>query len=127
MSKEKIAVILMILCTFGVVVLVLGAEKYRRDVYFTETLIARAPENGNWYPRQIHAKQGEEVRLLIRNIETVTHGFAIPDLMVAEQEIKAGTVKVLKFTPKQKGTFPFMCTVWCSANHMNMKGELIVE
>ena len=83
-------------------------------------LVARAPDNGNWYPKQIRVPLGKEVRLLICNIETVTHGFALPDFKVAVNEIKAGNVKVVKFTPEKRGTFPFMCTVWCFDRHMEM-------
>ncbi len=104
-----------------------GIEKFRRSRRFTAELIARAPENGNWYPRTLTVPAGKEVRLLIRNIETVTHGFAIPDLGVAVEEIKAGNVKTVNFTPRERGTYPFMCTVWCSDRHMQMRGKLVVE
>jgi len=64
---------------------------------------------------------------MIRNIETVTHGFALPDFNIAVPEIKAGEVAVIRFKPDKRGVFPFMCTVWCSPKHMNMRGELVVE
>lgn len=125
--NEIIAVTLMILVTVGTVLGILGIERYRSNKFFTVELTARAPENGNWYPRKIRAILGEEVRIRIRNIDTVTHGFAIPEFRVAAGEIKGGQVKVVKFTPDKRGEFPFMCTVWCSERHMEMKGELIVE
>lgn len=126
-KSELIAVVLIFLATIGTIVGVFAIEKYRRSKLFTVELIARAPDNGNWYPKQIRVPLGKEVRLLIRNIETVTHGFALPEFQVAVGEIKAGNVKVVKFTPDKRGTFPFMCTVWCSDRHMEMRGELIVE
>lgn len=127
-KKELIAVILVIVSTIGTVAGIYAIENYRRKKFYTVELIARAPENGNWYPDQLKIPYGtKEVKILIRNIETVTHGFAIPDLGVAAGEIKAGEVKVIKFIPDKKGTFPFMCTVWCSTRHMQMRGELIVE
>ena len=126
-KKELIAVLLVIFATAGTVLGVIGIEKYRRVKFYTVELIARAPEHGNWYPRKIKLAYGKEAKLLIRNIETVTHGFAIPDLNVGVDQIKAGEVKVVKFTPNKKGTFPFMCTVWCSERHMEMRGEIIVE
>ncbi len=125
--NEKIAVILFILATVGAILGVFGIEKYRRSRFYTVELIARAPDNGSWYPKEIRVPLGEEVKILIRNIETVTHGFAIPDFNVAAGEIKAGEVAVVKFTPDKRGTFPFMCTVWCSERHLEMKGEIIVE
>ena len=125
--NEFIAVILMFFVTIGTVLGVFAVEKYRRSRFYVVELIARAPNNGNWYPRQIKAPFGKEVRILIRNIETVSHGFALPDFNISINEIKAGEVKVVKFTPDKKGVFPFMCTIWCSDEHLHMTGELIVE
>ena len=126
-KNELFAIVLVFLSTVGTLVGILAFEKFRQSKFFTLQLIARAPEHGNWYPRKITVPLGKEVKILIRNIETVTHGFAIPDFGVAIPEIKAGEVRVVKFTPDKKGTFPFMCTVWCSEHHLNMRGELIVE
>ena len=125
--RELIAVILVIFSTVGVVLGIFGIEKYRRSKLYTVELLAREPDHGNWYPREITVPLGQEVRILIRNIETVSHGFALPDFNVAVKEIKAGEVAVVKFTPDKRGQFPFMCTVWCSDRHMEMTGELIVE
>lgn len=126
-KRESIAIILVLLATVGTILGVFGFEKYRRQE-FSVVLIARAPEHGNWYPSKIKVPYGkEEVKILIRNIDTVTHGFAIPALNIALEEIKGGEVKVVKFTPDKKGVFPFMCTVWCSERHLEMQGELIVE
>ncbi len=125
--SEVIAVVLIILASVGTIAGIFAIEKYRRSRLFTVELTARAPENGNWYPRTITVPAGKEVRLMIRNIETVTHGFAIPDLEVAIDEIKAGNVKTVRFTPEKPGTYPFMCTVWCSDRHMQMTGNLVVE
>src|SRR3989338_9253868 len=125
--QEFIAIIIFLFATIGVVVGVFAIEKYRLSKFYTVELIARAPEHGNWYPCKIKVPSRKEATILIRNIETVTHGFAIPDLNVSAGEIKAGEVKVVKFTPNKKGRFPFMCTVWCSDYHMNMTGEITVE
>lgn len=126
-NQEKIAITLMIFATLGTILGVFAIEKFRVKRFYTVELIARAPEHGNWYPRKIKVPLGKEVKILIRNIETVTHGFAIPDLNVSAGEIKAGEAKVVKFTPNKKGRFPFMCTVWCSDQHLNMSGEITVE
>ena len=126
-KNELIAIILVALATMGTIFGVLGFERYRKQQFSVE-LIARTAEHGNWYPDKIRVPYGEEeVKILIRNIDTVTHGFAIPALNIAVKEIKGGEVKVVKFTPDKKGVFPFMCTVWCSERHLEMYGELIVE
>ena len=125
--NELFAVVLISLATIGAIIGVFAIEKFRISRFYSLELIARAPEHGNWYPQKFKLAYGKEARILIRNIETVSHGFAIPDFGVAIAEIKAGHAEVVKFTPDKKGTFPFMCTVWCSERHMQMRGELIVE
>ena len=136
--NEKIAVTLMLLATVGTIIGVFAIENYRRKRFFTVELISRSPLNGNWisrgkdgiwHPRKIYAPFGKEVRLYIRNIETVSHGFALPDFNLEPpiNEIKAGEVAVVKFMADKKGTFPFFCTVWCSNEHLGMSGEFIVE
>ena len=126
-KNELVAILFVFLATVGTVVGIFAFEKFRQNKFFTVQLTARAPEHGNWYPRKIIVPVGKEVKILIRNIETVTHGFALPDFNVAVKEIKAGEVVVVEFTPDKKGAFPFMCTVWCSDQHMNMTGEIVVE
>jgi len=124
---EFIAVALMLMATVITVGVVLGAETYRRNSSFTVELTARAPEFGGWYPNRITVRLGTEVKLFIRNIDTVSHGFALPDFQVAVPEIKAGETAVVQFQANKRGTFPFVCTVWCSDRHMEMRGELVVE
>lgn len=125
--REIIATILVILATAGTALGVVGVEQYRRSQFYTAELTVRAPEHGNWYPRKITVPLGEQVRLYMRNVDTVSHGFALPDFGVAVPEIRAGVVEVVQFTADKKGTFPFMCTIWCSDRHMEMTGELVVE
>ncbi len=125
--NEILAVILVLLATVGTVLGVFGVEKYRRSKLYTIELLARSPNNGNWYPREFKIPLGKEVKILIRNVETVSHGFALPDFNVGVGEIKAGEVAVVRFTPDKRGTFPFMCTVWCSDEHLEMNGKIIVE
>lgn len=126
-KQEIIAVILMLLATLGAVAAILGFEKFRISRYYTAELIARAPEHGNWFPRTITVSKGQQVRLLIRNIETVSHGFALPDFNAAIREIKAGHAETVTFTPDKTGKFPWLCTVWCSDRHPEMTGTLIVQ
>lgn len=125
--NEIIAVTLIILATVGTVLGIFAIEDYRRGKLYTVELTARAPDRGNWYPEKITVPFGKEVKILIRNIETVSHGFALPEFNVAVNEIKAGEVAVVQFMPNKRGTFPFMCTVWCSPRHLEMTGELVVE
>jgi len=126
-KSEIIAIMLVVLATVGTVFGILAIEKYRIKKIYTTELIAREPAHGNWYPRTLKVPYGKEVKILIRNIGTVSHGFALPEFNAGVAEIKAGEVAVVKFLANKKGTFPFMCTIWCSAEHLQMNGEVVVE
>jgi heme/copper-type cytochrome/quinol oxidase subunit 2 len=125
--NELIAVILVILSTVGAVLGIFAIEKFRRTQFYTAELIARTTEHGNFYPDTIVVPYNQEVRILIRNIDTVSHGFALPAFNAAAKEIKAGEAVAVSFKADKKGTFPFHCTVWCSERHMEMGGELVVK
>lgn len=100
-------------------------ERYRtRDI--DATILARAPERGNFTPDRLTVPRGQEVRLRIRNVDTIAHGFAIPELGVDAGEIKSGEVSIISFTPTQTGSFAFYCTVWCGDYHLQMHGVLEV-
>ncbi len=98
----------------------------RRTSDLTADILARAPEKGNFWPRLIKVSTGKKVKLRIRNIDTVMHGFAIPALEVDAGEIKAGYNKILEFTPQKPGRYDFYCTTWCSEFHLQMRGILEV-
>jgi heme/copper-type cytochrome/quinol oxidase subunit 2 len=127
MRKQEITAILLVIASSILTVLAVFAyESYRRQQH-TIRLVAQAPEKGNWSPRVIKAKKGEEVEIIIRNIDVVTHGFYLPAFDVMLREIKAGEVVEVSFTPDAAGEYPFYCGVWCSDYHMHMRGKLIVE
>jgi len=112
-------------CTVLPVLAIWAYEAYlTRDL--TAEIIARAPEKGNYSPSELTVLAGKRVRLRVRNVDTVTHGFAIPQLGVDAGEIKAGHVVVLDFTPEQPGLYDFYCTTWCGDYHLQMRGTLKV-
>ncbi len=126
-KREFLGIALVFLSSVGTVGGILAVEQYRRQTQFSAELVARQPDYGNWYPRTLRVPYGRPLRLMIRNIDTVSHGFAVPDFRVAVREIKAGEVEVVEFTPDKRGTFPFLCTVWCSPRHQQMRGTLVVQ
>lgn len=116
---------LVIICVVGPIVAAIVYESYRtKDL--TAEIIARAPERGNFSPQKLSVPVGKLVRLQIRNIDTVMHGFAIPALGVDAGEIPAGRVVRLEFTPEKVGTYDYYCTTWCSEFHLQMRGVLEV-
>lgn len=126
MNKKTIASgILLLVCTIGPIVVTFAYESYRtRDL--TGEILARAPEKGNFSPQVLKVPFGQKVKLRVRNVDTVMHGFAIPALEVDAGEIKAGHSKILEFTPEKPGEYNFYCTVWCSEFHLQMRGLLVV-
>lgn len=126
MKAKAILVAAIVLgCTVLPVVAILGYEAARSE-QFTHEIIARAPERGNYLPRKLVLPLGEPVRLRVRNVDTVTHGFTIPDFDIDVGELKAGHSTIVEFTPDEVGTHDFYCTVWCSEYHLRMRGVIEV-
>jgi plastocyanin len=127
MSVKGLLVAVAVLAVFvvGPVVAVYGYEAYRtRDL--TVEILARAPELGNFSPREVILKANEPAKIRARNVDTVTHGFACPGLGIAAAEVKAGRVEVFELTPKETGRHDYYCTVWCSDHHLQMRGVIEV-
>jgi|SRR3990172_5653591 len=122
-AKALLSLILLLACTVGPIVAGLAYEAYRTRG-LTADIIARAPEKGNFTPQRVKVRVGEKIRLRVRNVDTVMHGFAIPALEVDAGEIKAGHSEILEFIVDEPGVYDYYCTVWCSEFHMQMRGVL---
>ena len=124
-TKTIISAVLLLVCTVGPIIATLAYESSRtRDL--TAEILARTPEKGNFSPRLVKVPLGQKVKLRVRNIDTVMHGFAIPALGIDAGELKAGHYAILEFTPKKPGKYDFYCTTWCSEFHLQMRGVLEV-
>jgi len=80
-------------------------------------------------PEHINVRQGDRVVLHITNPEQArdaTHGFAI-DKYNVNLSLEPGESQVVRFTADQAGVFPFYCTEFCSALHLEMAGYLLVQ
>jgi nitrous-oxide reductase len=80
-------------------------------------------------PDTIRVKQGDTVHLHITNVEQAhdaTHGFTIGSYNV-HSSLEPGKHVDITFTADRTGTFPFYCTEFCSALHLEMAGYLLVE
>lgn len=76
-------------------------------------------------PATIRVKTGQRVTLRINSTD-VTHGIAIPEFNISENLV-AGKVIDVTFTPDKAGSFDFFCSIFCGSGHKDMKGTLIVE
>jgi nitrous-oxide reductase len=80
-------------------------------------------------PDIVSIKVGDNVRWHITNIEQAqdaTHGFALPGQNV-NLSIEPGETTTISFTPDRPGVYPFYCTEFCSALHLEMMGYLLIE
>ena len=83
----------------------------------------------HFLPDTIRVKQGETVHLHVTSLEQAkdaTHGFGISAYNV-NLSLEPGKSSNVSFVADRAGAFPFYCTEFCSALHLEMAGYLIVE
>ncbi len=124
--NEIIGLILVFLATVGIIGAIYWYESIQAEKRDAIDLEAHAVST--WSTKEIRVKKGELARIRIINKDTVTHGFAIPELDIDEYIIKAGQNVIVEFTPKYEGEYVYKCIVQCSRDmHDFMTGKLIVE
>ncbi|MCL4222109.1 MAG: Sec-dependent nitrous-oxide reductase [Phycisphaerales bacterium] len=80
-------------------------------------------------PEHVTVKQGDRVVWRITNVERAVdaiHGFAIPAYNI-NLSLEPGETAKIEFVADVPGTFPFYCSEFCSALHLEMMGYLMVE
>ncbi len=127
MKKEifALSVICLILIVFPVALFAYQAWRTNEPGIRTIDLVAHAPASGGWIPDTINVNVGERVRLRI-SASDVVHGFEIPALGIAVDEILPGHVEQVEFVAARAGRFAFACTRWCSVDHWRMRGVIQV-
>lgn len=80
-------------------------------------------------PDIVRVKEGDVIHLHVTNVEQAhdaTHGLAIGSHNV-NLSLEPGKHSNVVFTAKKAGVYPFYCTEFCSALHLEMAGYLLVE
>jgi nitrous-oxide reductase len=80
-------------------------------------------------PERITVNKGDEVTMYLTNLERAqdeTHGFTV-DHYDIHGSLEPGETIELKFTADIEGVFPYYCTEFCSALHLEMMGYLMVK
>ncbi len=80
-------------------------------------------------PEIIEVEKGDEVTINLTNLERAedeTHGFTISTMNV-HASIEPGKTVSLKFKAEREGVFPYYCTEFCSALHLEMQGYFLVK
>jgi nitrous-oxide reductase len=104
-----------------------GQEKVVRKgnhVYVYATLV-RSHIN----PERITVNKGDIVTMYLTNLERAedeTHGFTVDNFDV-HASLEPGETAEIKFKADIEGVFPYYCTEFCSALHLEMMGYLMVK
>ncbi|MGB5453244.1 MAG: Sec-dependent nitrous-oxide reductase [Sedimenticolaceae bacterium] len=80
-------------------------------------------------PEIIEAQEGDTVKIHLTNLERAedeVHGFAMYGQNV-QLSIEPGKTASATFVADQQGVFPYYCTEFCSALHLEMQGYLLVQ
>lgn len=105
-----------------------GMERVQRNSDGTVDIYMTAIRS-HFNPEHIYLKQGDKVRWHITNTERAldaTHGFAVPVYNITAS-LEPGEAVTIEFEADTAGTFPFYCSEFCSALHLEMMGYLMVE
>ncbi len=104
-----------------------GQEKIVRKgnkVYVYATLV-RSHIN----PERITVNKGDNVTIYLTNLERAedeTHGFTVDNFDI-HASLEPGETVELNFDADIEGVFPYYCTEFCSALHLEMMGYMMVK
>ncbi|MBI4084136.1 MAG: Sec-dependent nitrous-oxide reductase [Candidatus Lambdaproteobacteria bacterium] len=80
-------------------------------------------------PEIIEVKAGDDIVWHITNLERAqdeVHGFTV-DTYNVNASLEPGKTSTFRFKADRAGVFPFYCTEFCSALHLEMMGYLLVK
>ena len=80
-------------------------------------------------PETIEAEVGDEVTIHLTNLERAqdeTHGFTVSTYNV-HASVEPGKTVTVKLKADKEGVYPYYCTEFCSALHLEMQGYLLVK
>jgi len=80
-------------------------------------------------PERVTVNKGDEVTMYLTNLERAqdeAHGFTVDQYNV-HASLEPGKTSSVKFIADMEGVFPYYCTEFCSALHLEMMGYLMVK
>ena len=104
-----------------------GQEKIVRDGNKVTVFATMVRSHIN--PERITVNKGDVVTMHLTNLERAqdeTHGFTV-DHYDVHASLEPGETSTIKFTADIEGVFPYYCTEFCSALHLEMMGYLMVK
>lgn len=104
-----------------------GQEGVKREG--NKVIVNMTAIRSHFYPEHVEVNQGDTVVWRITSLETAqdaTHGFCIGAYNV-NLSLEPGEFQEFTFVADQPGTYPFYCTEFCSALHLEMMGYFHVK
>jgi nitrous-oxide reductase len=104
-----------------------GQERVERDGNKVKVYMTAVRSHLN--PEHIEVNKGDEVTIYITNLERAqdeTHAFGLSGLNV-HASVEPGKTSSVTFKADLEGVFPYYCTEFCSALHLEMMGYLKVK
>ncbi|MBL8880542.1 MAG: Sec-dependent nitrous-oxide reductase [Phycisphaerales bacterium] len=104
-----------------------GQEGVKRDG--NKVLVSMTAVRSHFTPEHVEVNEGDVVTWRITAMETApdaTHGFCIGAYNI-NLSLEPGEYGEFTFTADKAGTYPFYCTEFCSALHLEMMGYLHVK
>ena len=104
-----------------------GKERIERDgknVDIYMTLV-----RSHFKPEHVEVNEGDHIRWHVTNVERAydaTHGFAVPGYNI-NVSLEPGEAQVIEFVADEPGVYPFYCSEFCSALHLEMMGYFMVK
>ncbi len=104
-----------------------GEEGVTRDG--NKVLVKMTALRSHFTPEHVEVNEGDIVTWRITAVETAqdaTHGFCIGGYNI-NLSLEPGEYTEFTFTADKPGTYPFYCTEFCSALHLEMMGYLHIK
>jgi len=104
-----------------------GQERVERDGNKVKVYATMVRSHIN--PERITVNKGDEVTFYITNLERAqdeAHGFTVDHYNI-HASLEPGKTSSIKFIADIEGVFPYYCTEFCSALHLEMMGYLMVK
>lgn len=105
----------------------LGKERIERDG--TTVNVYSTAVRSHFTPEHVIVNEGDTVIWHFTNVERAqdaTHGFALPGYNV-NLSLEPGEYAKIEIQADRPGTFPFYCSEFCSALHLEMAGYFLVK
>jgi nitrous-oxide reductase len=105
----------------------IGEERIEKDG--NQVTVYMTVMRSRFTPDVIEVDEGDEVTMHLTNIEMAkdaTHGFVIGGQDIS-LSLEPGEAETITFTADTPGVYPYYCTEFCSALHIEMAGYFLVR